>query len=41
MEFLTLFLMLAVVVGIVVLIVLTAGIYLIYRRSGGDDLGVF
>lgn len=24
-----------------VLIVLTAGIYLIYRRSGGDDLGVF
>lgn len=25
----------------VVLIVLTAGIYLLYRRSGGDDLGVF
>ncbi|MBP3427581.1 MAG: ABC transporter permease [Clostridia bacterium] len=24
-----------------VLIVLTAGIYLVYRRSGGDDLGVF
>ena len=24
-----------------VLIVITAGIYLIYRRSGGDDLGVF
>ena len=24
-----------------VLIVLTAGIYLIYRKSGGDDLGVF
>ena len=24
-----------------VLIVITAGIYLVYRRSGGDDLGVF
>ena len=24
-----------------VLIVLTAGIYLVYRKAGGDDLGVF
>ena len=25
----------------VVLVLLTAGIYALYRRSGGDDLGVF
>ena len=24
-----------------VLILITAGIYLVYRKSGGDDLGVF